>query len=185
MVLGFIGVFFNCLPVTMRLIGFWPENGSPYLMPALLIDRVMSGICSTGMFILTASMLADIVEQNQAKTGRRAEGLLMSADNTLQKIIQGLATGLPGFMLAAIGFPAKAVPGQVPQEVLQTLGLIYVPTLAILSSIGLLLWRFYRIDEQTHERNLATVEEAAAAGETAVVRAGFEAGPEGAPARAV
>lgn len=184
MALGFAGVVFNCLPVTLRLLGFFPENGSPYLLPLLLADRVMSGICSTGMFILTASMLADIVEQNQAKTGRRAEGLLMSADNTLQKIITGLATGLPGFMLAAIGFPEKAVPGRVDPEVLRTLGLIYVPTLAILSSIGLLIWRFYRIDEKTHEQNLATVQQAAAAGETAVEAGGYDA-PEGTPARAV
>jgi hypothetical protein len=56
---------------------------------------------------------------------------------------------------------------------------LYLPSTVALSMASILTWLLYRIDQQTHERNLATVAAAAAAAE-----ARTEALGEAAPIRA-
>ena len=168
MTMFFAGVMLTGLPIFLRLIGFFPENGSPWLVPILTADRLLSGILNTGGFIVVSSMIADITEESQLKTGRRSEGLLQSADSILQKSVSGLSALLPGLILAFIDFPTKAQPGTVPQETLQMLGWIYLPATVTLSLLSISTWRFYRIDQATHERNLAGVREQTAAAEARI-----------------
>lgn len=165
MTMFFAGVFVTAAPIALRLIGFFPENGSPWLVPILTIDRLISGILNTGGFIVVSSMIADITEESQVKTGRRSEGLLQSADSILQKAVSGLSALLPGLILAFIEFPTKAAPGTVPPETLRLLALIYLPATVTLSMLSVLTWSFYRIDQTKHESNLRTVREATAAAE--------------------
>ena len=67
-------------------------NGSSSLTGILLLDRTLYGAFATAAAILTASMIADVVEESQLATGRRSEGLLLSADNVLQKIAGSVAS---------------------------------------------------------------------------------------------
>ncbi|OXE37615.1 MAG: hypothetical protein CGW95_00585 [Phenylobacterium zucineum] len=63
-------------PVSLRLLGLLPPNGSPIILPLLVADAFFAcTLVIVGLIIIT-SMMADIVEQVQAETGRRSEGLL-------------------------------------------------------------------------------------------------------------
>ncbi len=177
MTLFFAAVACNAAPVLGRLLGVMPPNGSDLLLGLLLVDRLLTGVLSTGGFIVVSSMFADIVEESQVKTGRRSEGLLMSADNLLQKVVTGLATILPGLVLAAIHFPDKAKPGQIDPEILTQMALIYLPATVIMSLASIFTWNFYRIDAAAHERSLATIQEAAASAEAARETAGLDGAP--------
>jgi Na+/melibiose symporter-like transporter len=182
MSLFFAAVFFNSAPILGRLLGVMPENGTDLLLGILLADRLVTGVFSTGGFILVSSMFADIVEESQVKTGRRSEGLLMSADNLLQKVVTGLATVLPGLMLAFVAFPDKARPGAVDPAILNQLALIYLPATALMSLASIFTWRFYRIDAQAHEHALVSLREAAANAEAARETSGLDLAPPDSPA---
>jgi Na+/melibiose symporter-like transporter len=157
MALFFASVVIANGPIVLRLLGAFPANGSPWLLPLLMANSVVAGVLGTGGFILVTSMIADIVEEAQAKTGRRSEGLLFAADGLLNKVVSGFTTVLPGVLLAFVGFPAHANPATLDPAVMQRLAVIYVPTTVILSCLSIWCWRYYRIDADSHARNLAAV----------------------------
>jgi Na+/melibiose symporter-like transporter len=158
MLLFFISVATNNAPVLLRLLHLFPGNHSPWLMPLLLADRAISPIFGTGGFILVTSMIADIVEDSQAKTGRRSEGLLLSANSLLNQAATAGAAILPGLLLVLVGFPLAAKPGHVDPQILRHLAWLFLPLSAGSSVVSISIWGFYRIDRATHERNLAAAE---------------------------
>ena len=168
MTLFFCSVLTANGPIVLRLLGLFPENGSPLLLPSLMANNVLGGVFGTGGFILVTSMIADIVEEVQVKTGRRSEGLLFSADSLLSKIVSGFATILPGLLLSAIGFPEGAKPSSLDPAVMIRLALIYVPITTGLSVLSIACWRFYRIDATGHARNLAAIRQDMAATESGI-----------------
>jgi len=149
------------LPVSLRLLGFLPPNGDPVILPLLVADAFFAcTLVIVGLIILT-SMMADIVEQVQTQTGRRSEGLLFSADTMLKQIVTGVGAMGTGLILQFVHFPEKAVPGQVPQEVLTHLASIYLPINASTSLLSIAVISLFSITRQDHERHLATLAGAA------------------------
>jgi GPH family glycoside/pentoside/hexuronide:cation symporter len=166
MTLFFLSVITANGPIVLRLLNLFPANGSPALMPLLIANSVIGGVLGTGGYIIVTSMIADIVEESQVKTGRRSEGLLFAGDALLNKVVSGFATVLPGLLLAYVGFPTHATLASLDPAVMTKLAWIYVPITTGLSSLSIFCWRFYRIDAATHERNLASIAESLATAET-------------------
>lgn len=162
-VISILGFSLAPLSYTLRLLGLFPENGDPILLPLLLGMATVDVALLIAAQILVASMLADVVEESELKTGRRAEGLFFAARTFVYKIVSGLGLFMSGIILTVVEFPAQAVPGQVPPEVLRNLALVYAPTLFTLFAMSLLCLLFYRIDRDGHENNLARLRERAAA----------------------
>ena len=162
-------------PILLRLLGAFPGPHEAALMPLLILQRFTWGILGNAGFIVVTSMIADITEDAQVKTGRRAEGLLMSTNAFITKLTAGASNLLPGLLLVFVGFPAKARLGSVSTDIIHHLAWVYLPVTTSLSVLSISAWLFYRIDQKTHERNLATVREAAAGAEAAI-----EAEPEAA-----
>jgi GPH family glycoside/pentoside/hexuronide:cation symporter len=161
-------------PILLHMLGLFPNNGQPAYMPALIFVRFVHGVLTNAAYIVVTSMIADITEDAQVKTGARSEGLLMAANSFIVKVTTGFAALLPGVILAAVHFPAKATAAVSPDAV-RNLMWVYLPSTVTLSLASILTWLLYRIDQQTHERNLAMVAAAAAAtealGEAAPIRA--------------
>ena len=156
-------------PIALRLVGVIPDSwiGQDILSYFLLGDRIIAGTLGTTGAILVASMIADVVEETQVKTGRRSEGLLLSADNVLQKVVAALASVVPGFLLKYVGLPIGKLPSEIDPAIMTELALIYLPMTASFSALAILALTLYRIDKNAHEENLRKISEAAAAGETA------------------
>jgi len=146
-------------PIVLRLTGAFPANGSPLLLPLLMLANTVSGILSTAGAILNTSMIADIVEENQAKTGRRSEGMVLFSDRLLLKVAASLATILPGVLMAVVGFPAAAKPVSLDPDIVRRLAWVYVPLSVSLSALSMLTWIFFRIDHGAHARNLEAIAE--------------------------
>ena len=81
----------------------------------------------------------------------------MTADSLPNRVINSLSVALPGMMLAWVAFPAKGKPGPETMELMSRVGWIYLPSFVIISILSIGIWMFYRIDQQTHERNLRAV----------------------------
>jgi Na+/melibiose symporter-like transporter len=132
----------------------------------LILDQLTIGLLSTTGFIIVTSMLADVVEEVQVKTGRRAEGVLFAADSLLRKFSTSFAVALPGLLLNLVKFPRHATPGQVPASVLTHLAEIYLPLITVLYLCSTSLLMIYRGDRSRHEANLEKIAQAAALSET-------------------
>ncbi len=156
-VAGLCAVLLGPAPIVLRLLDAFPPNGSPALLPALFaVNTVVVALIITSS-ILASSMVADVVEDSEVKTGRRAEGLFVAANTLVQKAVSGIGVFASGLLLGAVGFPADARPGQVDPAVVRNLGLAYAPTIAVLYLIALAFLSAYPIDRARHEANLRTL----------------------------
>ncbi|MEY4256115.1 MAG: hypothetical protein RLZZ141_1342 [Pseudomonadota bacterium] len=143
------------LPFILRLLGVFPGNESELLVPFLFGLAVMSLTFSINANILGTSMIADIAEDIEIKTGKRSEGLLFSAASVVAKAVSGVGIFATGMILSFVNFPANARPGQVPQEVLDNLLMTYLPISFTLHICAILALSGYKISRAQHEENLA------------------------------
>ena len=70
-----IGFVISSTPLALRLFNLYLPNGHPALYPIMLLVSLVSLSMMIAAGILAASMVADVVEDSQVKTGRRSEGL--------------------------------------------------------------------------------------------------------------
>ncbi|MBX3485455.1 MFS transporter [Phenylobacterium sp.] len=158
MVLAFIVLTTTVVtPISLRLLGVLPLNGDPVLFYILLVDLGLHGATSPIITILTVSMAADVVEDSQVKTGRRSEGVLLSADDLLKKLVSGVGLLISGVILAAAAFPKGAQPGQVPAATLEKMATLYVPIMLALYGAAIATMLFFRLGKEQHDINLATL----------------------------
>ena len=151
------------LPYLGRLAGVLPANGDPWLLAILGASVLVATALGVGGGILSASMMADVVEDAQTRTGERTEGLFFAGSFFMQKCVSGLGVFLSGAILALVGFPAGAVPGSVPAAVLTHLVLIYCAGLMTFAAIAAwFLARFPLGGESDHRERLAALARAAA-----------------------
>ncbi|MFA5601614.1 MAG: MFS transporter, partial [Phenylobacterium sp.] len=147
--------------------GLFPGKGAPELLPLLAVFRFFGDTLAAGGYVVVTSMIADVTDDALAKTGRRSEGLLMSADSFLQQVTTAMSAMLPGLILAAVEFPERPAPGMVTDAMARELVMIYLPITIAISTLSIATWAFFRIDQTTHERNLRTAREAMARAEAA------------------
>jgi GPH family glycoside/pentoside/hexuronide:cation symporter len=100
-------------------------------------------------------MMADVVEDSEERTGRRDEGLFFAGSFFVQKCTSGIGIFLAGLMLAAAGFPARAVVGAVPGEVLDRLALIHAGTYLVVACAAAWVFRRFPFGRIEHEARLA------------------------------
>jgi Na+/melibiose symporter-like transporter len=141
-------------PIVLRLLGVFPENGHPAVFPSLFVMNSLSTAASITAAILASSMIADVVEDSELRTGRRSEGLFFSAAAFVNKAVSGIGIFATSMIITAIHFPQHAQPGQVPAEVIRNLGLVYVPTLATLYALAAFFTLGYKITRASHEESL-------------------------------
>jgi Na+/melibiose symporter-like transporter len=164
---GAIAMFVSALavgiaPIILRLMDLMPPNGSPVLLAILLGETALNMALAAATGVLLASMIADVVEDAEVKTGRRSEGLLLSADNLFKKLVSGMGILIATQILQLIEFPIGAKRGAVDPEVIHRLGLIFIPTVTVLFGLAILCLCFFNIDRAKHEENLRKLRDAAA-----------------------
>ena len=111
---------------------------------------------------LTVSMIADLVEQSEIKTGRRSEGVFFAANTFIQKMVSGVGIMAAALVLTLAHFPANATPAAVTNDVLQRLGWWYLPAMTLLRLAMLASLSLYALTRATHEDNLRKLADGAA-----------------------
>ncbi|MBV9990223.1 MAG: MFS transporter [Alphaproteobacteria bacterium] len=151
------GFVISMMPLGLRYLGLFPANFSPALLPALWGFTAVSGIFTIGASIMIISMLADVVEASEIKTGRRSEGLFFAGSAFMQKVVSGFGLLASGMVLAAAGFPNDAVPGKVDPAIVDRFILIYVPLVVVLFLVGFAIMWFFPITRESHRETLRTL----------------------------
>ncbi|MFN2100873.1 MFS transporter [Altererythrobacter sp. MF3-039] len=152
--LGIFACSIQPLPVVLRLFDLMPENGDPVLFPMVVIINTFDLALIIALQAVIQSMIADLVESNQLRTGRRTEGVYYAAITFTRKTTQGLGVFAAGIILTLIAFPQGAEPGTVNEDIVWKLGAFYAPTLLVVWSIMLFALSRYKIDKAQHEENL-------------------------------
>jgi Na+/melibiose symporter-like transporter len=152
-----VSIVWGAAPIVLRLLGWFPENHTPWLFPIMVVHTILSVTLIIMFGIVQSSMLADVVEDSEISTGRREEGLFFAARTFAAKATSGVGTLFAGIALDLIAFPRGAAPGTVPDEAVFNLGLIYGPMLMVFYLLALGAMCFYRISRRGHGDNLRTL----------------------------
>jgi Na+/melibiose symporter-like transporter len=151
-------------PITLRLLGWFPENGSPSVFAILCVLKGTSYCASAIMVISLVSTLGDVTDEHQLLTGRRQEGIFFAARSFFSKLTSGLGHLLAGIAIDLIHFPIGVQPGEVPSNVLYQFGVVAGPLTVLPALLSLYFYSRYGIGKVRHaeiRRELAAIAEPA------------------------
>ena len=138
----------------LQIMGLLPPASSSGLVPLLF---VLGAVATTFMIIqgtLFSSMTADVIEENEVRTGRREEGVFFAANIFVRKCVSGLGVFATSALLVLANFPEKAVPGAVPESVLNHLVLYFTALFFILNIAAIACILAFKITRARHAANL-------------------------------
>ena len=72
------------IPVVLRLLGWFPENGTDELLYSLIVIKFIQGLGVVQALIAFNSMVADVVDEHELITGLRQEGIFFSSVSNLK-----------------------------------------------------------------------------------------------------
>jgi GPH family glycoside/pentoside/hexuronide:cation symporter len=142
-----------------RLLGLFPENGDPLIYPFLLLNTGIGVFMIVSMQVLSASLAADILDEQELATGKRQEGVVFAAGAFVAKSTTGVGALLAGLVIDLAGLKPGSVPGSVDNTILQSLGWF---TLVMTAGLGLVAFYFNsRLRLSRHEHAQVRVQLAA------------------------
>lgn len=147
-------LLFGPLPIVLRLLGWFPANGSQDLLVALFFYTLVLVTALIAISILTASMLTDLTDEGEQVSGRRLEGVFSSVIVFSIKASSGLGALLAGVSLDLIRFPRQLEVDAVSDQAIQSLGLTYIPAIMLLYCLSLYFLSRYRLSRQRHAQIL-------------------------------
>jgi GPH family glycoside/pentoside/hexuronide:cation symporter len=151
MIASLIGFLFcAAAPVVLRILGWFPENHTAALLPALIVFFVLTATFVMVLLISAMSALADIADEQELVTHRRQEGVFYAARSFFAKASSGLGHLLGGIAIDVIRFPMGTEPGTVDADVVFNLGLVDGPISAIPGVIAVLFYLRYRLSRKRH-----------------------------------
>ena len=153
-----VTAFLVGLPYCLRLIGWFPENGTIWLAIAFFGIWGLGFITLPVVPVVIDSQLVDVADEHELETGNRAEGIIFAVRTFAIKLTQGLGGLIGGFGLEIIGFPDDAATQGVSAEVIDGLLFMMGPLYYIIVYGGLGFAFMYRIDKQRHEEILRALE---------------------------
>lgn len=153
--IGLVGAMvINIVPITLRLLGWFPGNDTETLFWTMLVLGFFETIVFLIFSVSWLSMTADITEQEELANGRRNEGIINSLVTFAQKCSRSIGTVLTGTLLAFIAFPTETKVDDVPAEVIFNLGVIYGPVIVTIFLAACYVFNRYGISRQQHAATL-------------------------------
>ena len=149
------------VPVVLRLMDLFPENGSDALIPTLIVFRFIQGFTVVQALVSFGSMVADIVDQHELETGMRQEGIFFGAVSFANKTTTGLGTFVGGIALDLINWPTGTAiksAADVPPDTLFNLGLLFGPIVSGFAIVSVWCYSHYNLTRERHQEILNTLE---------------------------
>jgi Na+/melibiose symporter-like transporter len=141
------------VPVVLRLLGWFPENGTDALLVTLVCIKFVQGVGVVQALITFGSMVADIVDEHELKTGRRQEGIFFASVSFSGKFTTGIGNVVGGVALDLISWPrgvAIQTAADVPPETIVWLGLVYGPIVAGFAVLSVYCYSNHQLDRHRH-----------------------------------
>ncbi|MBD2459971.1 MFS transporter [Oscillatoria sp. FACHB-1407] len=133
------------------------QGGLFFLQPGqtllLYVLAAMAGVGVATAYLVPWSMLPDVIELDELRTGQRREGIFYAFLVFLQKISLFLALFIVGQALGQAGF-VEATPGQSPppqpESAIEAIRWMIGPIPTVVLILGLVLAYFYPITREVH-----------------------------------
>tara|TARA_Y100000815_G_scaffold268184_1_gene288824 strand:- start:271 stop:1722 length:1452 start_codon:yes stop_codon:yes gene_type:complete len=144
-------------PYVLRLAGLFPPPSSPIMLPLLFGIFTINSACGISSTILFASMMADVSEDSEARTGRRSEGVFFAGAFFVQKCTSGLGIFAAGLILSLADFPDGAEQGAVSEATIDRLTFLFAVVYFGLGFVAALLYRRFPFGRAEHQARLETL----------------------------
>lgn len=192
-------VGYMILMVCMIILPLIPKDATPLI----ILDGIGIGSSLSVPYLLPHSMLPDVIEDDELRSGERREGVFAGFFTTPLKLAVALSLTCTNAMLKVAGYEApQSLCGasgasadlldSQPEDVLRVLGFLVGPIPASFLALGILATFLFPISRESHKELLAQVEAARCAAAATKVgkteeleRFGAAAITGGAPAVAV
>lgn len=139
------------VPVTMRLLGWAPPNGSDALIVLIVGTAVINAYFGTITLIMFISMVADTLDMQEYETGLRQEGVFNSVMSFSGKATTGAGILIAGLLIDhVIGLPRGATSEQVTPEMILRVGIIDAYVVPLFNVVWLTLVLKYSITREGH-----------------------------------
>lgn len=147
------------MPVLLRLFGMMPENGSTTLMAIIFVQLALAVGLGVAAEILVQAMVADVVEDNERRTGRRSAGVFFAARTFASKSTNGLGVLIGGLIVSAAGLEKGMSPESATSDMISMLGELYVPVILVIYLVAIFLLTRFQITRARHAENLKALAE--------------------------
>ncbi|NKB99081.1 MAG: MFS transporter [Pseudomonadales bacterium] len=157
---GLAWPLWQVVPIALRLLGWFPENGDALLLPLLIFIKFFQGACTVQANVAFGSMVADVVDEYEYDTGKRQEGIFFAASSFSAKATTGVGNVIAGFSLDIINWPRGAhirTAADVPAETIIDLGLVYGPLVAAFGFLSIWCYSHYKLTRERHEEILESL----------------------------
>ncbi|MEZ5559105.1 MAG: MFS transporter [Pseudomonadales bacterium] len=141
------------VPVVLRLLDLFPENGTTELVTTLVLVKFVQGAGVVQALVTFGSMVADIVDEHELATGKRQEGIFFASVSFSGKFTTGIGNVVGGVALDLISWPrgvAIQTAADVPPETLTWLGLIYGPIVAGFAVVSVYCYSKHHLNRHRH-----------------------------------
>jgi len=141
------------VPVVLRMADWFPENGTPALLWTLVLVKFVQGVGVVQALVTFGSMVADIADEQELKTGKRQEGIFFAASSFANKCTTGLGNIIAGIALDLIAWPRGShvqSAADVPTETIVSLGLLYGPIVSGFAIVCVWCYGHYDLTRQRH-----------------------------------
>jgi Na+/melibiose symporter-like transporter len=136
-------------------------NGTDALLITLVCIKFVQGVGVVQALITFGSMVADIVDEHELKTGKRQEGIFFASVSFSGKFTTGIGNVVGGIALDLISWPrgvAIQSAADVPPETITWLGLVYGPIVAGFAVVSVWCYSKHRLDRHRHKEIVAELE---------------------------
>lgn len=141
-------------PYALLLSGAWPQPGTAASTAAFFAFLLFANALGVVSLVSATSMMAEIVEAFEERTGRRAEGSFYSGNWLIQKCATGAGIFVTGQIIGIAGLSSNAAPGSVPQDVIRMLVLCFGGASLLLAAVSAFWLMRFPIDREEHEARL-------------------------------
>ncbi|MCP3985049.1 MAG: hypothetical protein GY723_11715 [bacterium] len=157
-----IGIFvlFTTPPDLLRIFGYWPELGSPFYLPMFVITTgVIANFGIAATMVTGGSMMADITDEDELRTGRRREGVYFGAVSFAAKAAFGLGGLIAGMIVEGVGVTKLQSPEEATAEIVFQLGLAHGLIILALITLGAVVFSRYDLSRARHGEIRAALEQ--------------------------
>ncbi len=131
--------------VNLRFFDVLPDNGTSMLLIILVTASVFSAGIAAVYGIIGVSIVADLLDDHELRTGYRQEGMFNAGLSFSGKAVTGVGIVLGGLMISLIQLPIGVAPSDVSEEVIFRLGLVVGVLIPLLYIIPISLIPRYKL----------------------------------------
>tara|TARA_R110000868_G_scaffold236992_2_gene491017 strand:+ start:154 stop:1824 length:1671 start_codon:yes stop_codon:yes gene_type:complete len=136
--------------VGLRFLDVLPENGDPLLLVILVGGGVFAVALAVIQGVIGASIIADVLDYHEMKTGLRQEAMFNAALSFSGKAASGIGIVMGGLLINFIAMPPNTLPSDVPGDVITRLGVMAGLVLPLIYLVPIYLMRHYKISRVRH-----------------------------------